>query len=250
MVNIPDYFERAVALLASQFQLTNPGGAYTNFQKMLYAILTQAQQLNTQEQLLQTMRSIDTAQGVQLDGLGQILGLPRVPGQSDDSYREALQFQIFVNMANGTPQDVIQVLEFLTKASRVWYYEIYPAAYGLTTNGEIFPPNPSDLYTAFQSVSPAAVNLVAIVATYNTNPFVFSSDPFDEQFYVNPSEIDPLQRNPFEVNPGAGLVDLYIQRGETSNPDFGGGFAEALGAYPNYTTDITGAGQFSEAIQE
>ena len=142
MVNIPNYFERAVALLASQFQLTNPGGAYTNFQKMLYAILTQAQQLNTQEQLLQTMRSIDTAQGVQLDGLGQILGLPRVPGQSDDSYREALQFQIFVNMANGTPQDVIQVLEFLTKASRVWYYEIYPAAYGLTTNGEIFPPNP------------------------------------------------------------------------------------------------------------
>lgn len=249
MVDIPNYFERAVALLASQFQIRNPDGSLTNLQKVVYALTRQAQVLNTQEQLLQTMRYLNTAQGVQLDGLGEILGLARIPGQSDESYREDLQFQIFINQSHGTPEEVMQILRFLTDASMVWYTEIYPAAYTMATNGLYFPANPSDLVTTIQRVSPAGVAFVALVATYNKNPFTFSDDPFTEQFYVAPNIADPSELHPFQVDPGAGAVDFYIQRGETVNPNFGGGFAEALGVYPNYTIDTTGAGQLVESIQ-
>lgn len=249
MVDIPNYFERAIALLASQFQIRNPDGSLTNLQKLVQALSGQAQVINTQQQLLLTMRSLNTAQGIQLDGLGQILGLPRISGQSDASYREDLQFQVFINGSNGTPEELIHILKFLTDATDVWYLELYPAAFWMTTNGLTFPPTPSDLVSIIQNVSPAGVEFVTLVATYDTNPFVFSSDPFTEQFFVAPNPNDPLQLNPLEVNPGLGPVDLYIQRGQTHNPNFGGGFAEALGNYPSYTYDDIGAGQFAEAIQ-
>lgn len=100
-----------------------------------------------------------------------------------------------------------------------------------------------------QIVSPAGVLFVALIATYNTNPVVFSSDPITEQFYVSLDPANPSNLNPFQVNPGSGAIDFYIQRGETNNPDFGGSFAEALGVYPDYTIDTTGAGQLAEAIQ-
>ena len=250
MVDIPDYYERTIALLASQFQITLPDGSRTNFQKLLYAIVTQIQAIQTQENLLISMRSLDTAQGVQLDGLGQIIGLLRITGQSDESYREALQFQIFINQSNGTPEDVISILEFSTKATRVFYNEVYPAAYQLATNGLIFPPNPSDLVGLMQSVSPAGVNFIGITAIYDTNPFSFSNDPFNEQLYVAPNPLDPFEAHPFQVDPGAGAVDFFINRGSTDNPDFGGGFAEAiLIAYPVYQIDSVGSGQLAEEIQ-
>lgn len=260
MANISNYFQRAVALLASQFQIMQPDGSLTNFQKMLYAMIASFQEIQTQENLLQTMRSLDTAQGIQLDGLGQIIGLSRASGQPDDSatidgvyvqgYREDLQFQIFINYSSGTPEQVIKILAFLTKASRVWYIEIYPAAYQMATNGLVFPANPSDLVGAIQKVSPAGVQFVGITATYNENPFVFSEDPFSEQFWVAPIPNDPTSLNPLQVDPGSGAVDFYVQRGETVNPEFGGCFCEAiLSTYPNYTFDLTSAGQFTESIQ-
>jgi hypothetical protein len=250
MVDIPNYFERAVALLASQFQIRNPDGSLTNFQKVVKALSGQAQVLNTQEQLLQTMRYLNTAEGVQLDGLGQILGLARIPGQTDASYREDLQFQIFINQSHGTPEEMITILKYLTDATTIWYDEFYPAAYLMTTNGLIFPANPSDLVQAIQNVSPAGVSFAALLATYNTNPFVFSGDPFDEQLYVAPNIADPNELHPFQVDPGTGLADFFIQRGETTDPNFGGGFAEAIGEPPNFIRiDTTGAGQMTESIQ-
>ena len=249
MENIPDYYERAIALLASQFQIHLPDGSRTNLQKMIFAILTQAQQLNDQEFLLYTRRSLATAEGAQLDGLGQIIGLARISGQSDAAYRLALQFQIFINESSGTPEQVIYILGFMTAATHVYYNEVYPAAYQMATNGLIFPDDPSVLPGLIQSVSPAGVEFIAVTATYNTNPFVFSSDPFLTQLYVAPNVDDPSELQPFEVDPGTGAVPLLVNGGETSNPDFGGGFAEALGVYPSYTIDTTGAGQLAEAIQ-
>ncbi len=254
MVDIPNYFERAIALLASQFQIRNPDGSLTNMQKVIASLMTQAQALNMQEQLLQTMRYLNTAQGVQLDGLGQIVGLARIAGQSDASYREALQFQIFINQSHGTPEEVIQILAFLTQATRVFYNEVYPAAYQMATNGLNFPEyiagvsSPADLDLLIQAASPAGVRFIGITAIYNSVPFSFSSDPVTEQLFVSPDPNDPTTLHPFQVDPGSGLVDFYIQRGEIVNPNFGGGFAEAIGVFPTYFIDTTGAGQLAEAI--
>jgi len=251
MTNILNYYDRVVALLASQFQ-SNPESGRTNFQKMLFAFCTMAQSLQTQETNLQTLRYLNTAEGVQLDGLGQILGLSRIPGQSDASYREDLLFQIFVNSSSATPEDMIYILSYLTNASKVWYREIYPASYVMATNGLEFPvapENPSDYVKLIQSVSPAGVEFSAIIATYNTNPFSFSSDPIINQFYVSAQPNFPSIINPLQVNAGSGAAPFYVNAGQFSDPDFGGGFAEMIGTYPNYTIDITGAGQMTEAIQ-
>lgn len=256
MVDIPNYFQRAIDLLVSQFQIKNPDGSLTNLQKAVAAITSQAQLINTQQQLLINNRSLNTAQGVQLDGLGQIIGLKRIPGQSDDSYREDLQFQIFINQSHGTPEEVIYVLSFLTEATDIWYIECYPAAYQMATNGiygldALVNPldNPSAISQAVQNISPAGVQYIGTTATYNTNPFVFSSDPFAEQLFVSPDPSNPLELHPFRVDPGSGLVDFYVQRGETTNPNFGGGFAEAIGEPPNFIgVDTNGAGQLTEFI--
>ncbi len=250
MVDIPNYYERAIALLASQFQIKMPDGSRTNFQKMLYAIITQIQSIQTQENLLIEMRSLDTAQGAQLDGLGQIIGLARVPGQSDASYRQALQFQVFVNQSSGTPEQVIQILKFLTQANTIFYDEFYPAAYLMTTDGLIFPDNPSDIVGVIQASSPAGVEFLGLTAIYDTVPFVFSNDPFNEQFYVAPNIADSFELHPLQVDGGSGPENFFINRGETTDPDFGGGFSEAiLLIYPNYDYDNVGAGQLAEFIQ-
>lgn len=249
MSDIPNYLDRGLALLAAQFQQRLPDGSFTNFQKMIQIIAQQAQEINTQQQLLLNFRSLKTAYGTQLDGLGQILGLPRIPGQTDSDYREALEFQIFINGSHGTPEDLLAILKFLTDASMVWIIELYPAAYQMITNGLNIPVDGSELIETMQSVSPAGVEFVSLTATYNTNPFSFSSDPITTQFFVAPNPDDINQINPFQVDPGTGAGDFFVQAGETVNPNFGGGFAEALGTYPTYTIDTTGAGQLPEAIQ-
>lgn len=257
MVNILDYANRSIALLASQFQIANPNGSLTNFQKLISAFATESQSINTQEQNLLINRFLATAQGVQLDGLGQILGLARESGQPDDAdiidgeyrqgYREDLQFQIFVDNSGATPEEVIYILKYLNEATDVWYYEIYPASFQMATNGFTFPPDRSDLVGAIQSCSPAGVEFSALIATYNTIPFSFSSDPLLEQFFVNPNPLNYSQINPFQANPGSGPEDFYVQKGETINPDFGGGFAEA---YYNGFVDSTNAGRLTESIQQ
>jgi hypothetical protein len=251
MVNIPNFYERAIALLASQFQISLPNGSNTNFQNVIASLIAEAQIINTQEQNLQNDRYLDTAVGIQLDGLGQIVGLPRMSGQSDDSYREDIQFQIFINQVHGTPEEMIAILAYLTTASKVWYIEIYPAAYIMATNGLTFPqpPNsPHDFVVAIQNSSPAGVHFLGIIAIYDTIPFVFSGDDILEQFYVSPDPTNPFGFNLFQVNPGSGLVDFYVNNGTTVNPSFGGYFSEAIGVYPNYVINIQGAGQLAEFI--
>jgi hypothetical protein len=251
MVDIPNFYDRAIALLASQFQIHLPDGSNTNFQNVIASLIAEAQFINTQEQALQTQRYLDTAVGKQLDGLGQILGLVRVSGQSDSSYREDLQFQIFINQSHGTPEEMISIIAYLTNASKVWYIEISPASYILMTNGTAFPtaPNsPQDLVPAMQKVSPAGVEFSTLIAIYNTVPFVFAGDTILEQFYVSIDPADPSTFNPFQVNPGSGLVDFFVNAGTTTIPSFGGYFSEAVGVYPTYVILIQGAGQLSEAI--
>lgn len=252
MYDIENYYQRAIALLASQFQIALPDSSMTNFQKLIFSLMTQAQVINTQELLLYNNRALNTAQGVQLDGLGQILGIARIPGQSDSSYQLALQFQIFVNQSSGTPEELIYMLEFLSKATTVWYNEDYPGSFQLATNGLTFPKytanvsGPFQYVQAIQDSSPAGVEFIGITATYNRNPFTFSSDPINEALYVSPDPLNPSTLDPFFVDPGSGAVQLDVQRGITVNPNFGGGFSEATGI--GLGRNNTGAGQFAEII--
>ena len=242
MVDITNFSQRAIALLAGQFQDQPTPITYTNLQKLIRAACVSATNIQTQIQKLIFQRSIETAVGIQLDGLGQILGLARLVGQSDDSYRQALIFQIFLNSSSGTPEQLIQALSFFLGNSTIRYIDNFPASYLLESNAPIsaYPPNPNAVATAIQNLSPAGVEFGAIIATYNHLTFSFASDATNNPLYVVP---DPAFS---AVQLEMSSTDyLYVDGGAFLNPGLGGTFGET--GYPNY--DCPGAGQFAEAIE-
>ena len=92
MTLIPNHVQRAIALLAGQFQQSLLDGEYNRFQRLIQAFVTQFQEIDDVNQTLKFDRSIETSVGVQLDGLGQILGLARLPDESDDHYPTKIKF--------------------------------------------------------------------------------------------------------------------------------------------------------------
>lgn len=236
MYDIENFYERTIALLAAQFQESLPDGSRTNFQKMLAAIVSEFYSINDAELELYSNRWLSNAEGVQLDGLGEILGLERIPGQSDADYRQALYFQIFINRSTGTPEDIIATLKFLTNANIIQYFEIYPAFFQLRTDGDpsTWTATPQQIIDTIHSVSPASVQYAPVTAHYDSGPpFVFASDPIVEDFYVAPNPFDFEEIHPFHVS-SDGILDqqLQVNRGQVEQTE-GRGFAEDNFAMPD-----------------
>lgn len=242
MVLITNVFERALALLASQFRDQKLNGELTNLQKLIKILSVPAQELQYLNEQLLTERWLNIAVGVQLDELGIILGLPRNPGESDNDYRERLQFQIFINISNGTPEDVIRALAFLTKSTHIDYIERSPAFFQMGTDGLTFPEPPNELNDAIFAMSPAGVNYAPIIATYGAEiPFEFSGDLSSTPFGVSPDISDPSFIAELLIEPQNDI--LYVSAGDVEDTGPNGGLDELDFPLPT-------AGQVSELIQK
>lgn len=242
MTQILNVFERTLALLASQFRDQKPDGGLTNFQKLIKCLCVPAQELQDVLWQLKTERWLSTAVGVQLDEIGTILGLARNPGESDEDYRERLQFQIFINISNGTPEDVIRALKFLTDASQIIYTDVFPAFFQMETNGLKFPTPPNDLNDAIFKISPAGVNYCPITATYNVPiPFLVSGDLVTQPLFITPDENDLDVQYNLLLDPYNEI--LMISQGNLDIVGPEGGLDEL-----NFPSPI--AGQLSELIQK
>lgn len=80
-------------------------------------------------------RGIDSAIGVQLDGLGGNVGEPR-NGAGDDAYRIRIKARLLINRCSGTPDQVIAIAQLLLgigSAPKVTEY--FPAAFILDATG-------------------------------------------------------------------------------------------------------------------
>lgn len=239
MVQITDCFERALALLVSQFQAQKDNGDLTNFQKLIKILVTPMQQLENVKWQLKTERWLSTSMGVQLDEIGEIVGVEREINESDDDYRERIEFQIFINRSSGTPEDIMQALAFLTKATHVNIHDVGITAFQLETNGTRFPYPPNDLVDAIFDISPAGVDYAAIVATYdNLIPFELSGDLAEQVFLVSPNGND-LQE--LEVEPYNRIIN--VQNGAFANNT-------GLGGLDELDFPLETAGQLSELIQK
>lgn len=244
MVQITNQFQRALALLVSQFRGQKSNGELTNFQKLIKVLVQPFQELEDVKWQLKTERWLNTAVGAQLDEIGAILGLPREIGESDEDYRERLQFQIFINTTSGTPEEVMAVLAFLTEATHTNYHDIGIAAFQLETNGLKFPNPPNDLNDGIFQVSPAGVNYAPIVATYNVPiPFELGGDLTDQEFAVVPNTNDINQLNSLQMEIYAGNPVLYVAAGAVESNGPNGGLDELDFPLPT-------AGQLSELIQK
>jgi len=152
-------------------RLTNQFSESPKLRGMVEAMVRPLQDaLSTIEQL-RTERWPATAIGAQLDGVGHIVGEPR-NGRTDDEYRAAIAFRIFVNTSNATPGDLIQGLRTLTQADEIQYIEQYPATAMLFTGGPIVP---TGLQSTIQGLAPAAISDVQVMVNYaHAPPFRFS----------------------------------------------------------------------------
>ena len=242
MVQITNVLERTLGILVAQFRDQKPDGGLTNFQKLIKVLCGPAQELQDVLWQLKTERWLSTAIGEQLDEIGEILGLPRNPGESDEDYRERLQFQIFVNISSGTPEDIIRAIQFLTEANNIVFSDVFPAFFQLETDGLKFPVPPNDLNDAIFRMSPAGVNYAPITATYGVEiPFQVSSDLTLEPLYVVPDENAPGNSVELLLQPYNEV--LYVSAGTTSDTGPEGGLDEL-----DFPSAI--AGQLSELIQK
>lgn len=104
LAEITDVCGEGLDLLLAQYQ-DSP-----RLKSLLCAFLNQIQLLETATyNVSENVLSIETAEGVQLDLLGEIIGEGR-DGQTDDEYRDDLRVRVLVNKSNGTREEMIAIV--------------------------------------------------------------------------------------------------------------------------------------------
>jgi len=155
---------------AMRARLPHHMSSTVNLDAILAASADGFQQLETALLDLQLLRTIDTATGIQLDGIGQIINVPRLGGQTDDSYRFALKTVTIILTKSGEPEAVIEAYLLVMGAAEAEYLEIYPAAFQLSAlpTVDINDPDTSAFITAtMNAVKAAGVRMVlATVAAF------------------------------------------------------------------------------------
>lgn len=98
-----DTAERTLDALLTQFK------GKPVFEQVLRSYAAQAQELELVFWQLAVLTTIQYATGVQLDGLGGLVGEPR-NGRSDEIYRAAIRSQIRLNRSFATIEEILAVL--------------------------------------------------------------------------------------------------------------------------------------------
>jgi hypothetical protein len=114
---IPNHVQQALARLIYEYQ-DSP-----LFQGLLTAMLGPIQDIENALTSMNTERYLPNAVGVQLDNIGEIIGLPRPAGASDAQYIQLIYAQIKENTSDGQAEQIIQVFLLLTGVMFVLYYQ-------------------------------------------------------------------------------------------------------------------------------
>ena len=123
----------ALANLIAQFE-DKP-----NIIKLISIYVAQLQELEDAFSDLLTETTIENAEGLHLDNIGQIVGEPR-SGRSDVQYRTAIRARIGLNTSEGTIEDVIDLATAVSGAPvAVQIQEIFPAGFLLNILDPIDP---------------------------------------------------------------------------------------------------------------
>ena len=159
---------REIDRLSFQFKTSE------NLINFLKAFLAESDELYDSEQELLTDRNLDTAVGAQLDGLGQIVGIIRPSGETDDIYRLEIKAKILVNMANMSVDGILELFQFVFGADRVRYYlpanlDPYFVIGGTITEPEEF------IFSFFPTTLGVGVTYISVPSIEDS--FSFDEDP-------------------------------------------------------------------------
>lgn len=184
---ITTHRDDALARFTSQYQhadrLKGLAGVYAD----------RVQSLEDAAYALMTERWIDTAEGQQLDGLGDIVGEDR-RGREDEEYRDALITRIFLNSASGEPESVIRAINFLWGAGNVEFEEIYPAKVQVS----LFE-TPASLrqLQGIRGVTPAGVGLRVLQQQIDDAPVIASFTETGIITEIQPFVVETLDQRLF-----------------------------------------------------
>ncbi len=185
---------------------------YENSDKLkefLRIYLESVEDLNVEQLALSAINTdFKTATGYQLDLIGKLIGAER-KGRADSDYRNYILFKISVNIGSGTPEDVINYLSIATNATKVRYFEHYPACTVLETNGETLP---TAIPSTLDNVTPAGVRTGGIMVLINNYGFrpVELSTAYDNEYPYDP--LGGFSKALGEVTAELGTMELKYHR--------------------------------------
>lgn len=166
-VFIPNHVEVALSQLLQQYK------GKKRIEDVLSTIVEQIQDLEDGIYPLNAGRQLALAVGVQLDGLGEIIGLKR-NGLDDDTYRVFLIGTIAKNYSDGTIPVIRTILALLYAAQFTLIFETFPAEIEVQFAGSTRDPS---LYafiaTLVQQALGAGIKLGSVTQFDLTNPFRF-----------------------------------------------------------------------------
>ena len=129
-------------------------------------------------------RTIAAARGVQLAGLGALVGLARV-GADDGEYRAAVRLQAAINASTATPEELLAwgIAFAEADASAIW--EVFPGLVILYLHGGTMPT--TDHRRRLERAAAAGVRLW-LAPGGGANPFVFGGDWTSAGVAIDPAE--------------------------------------------------------------
>lgn len=168
---IPNHVQQALARLITEYA-NSP-----NLKGVISGIVAPIQDIEDALSGMNTLRYLPDAVGVQLDVIGVIVGLPRVPGTPDSVYLLQLYGQIKINTSEGQPEQAIQAFALFTGVQQVRLFETYPAQ--VIFDSTYNPPTRAAKNSLFQTlleVLPAGVRPSEIVVMDPVTPFSYAGN--------------------------------------------------------------------------
>lgn len=123
----PDYLQKNRRLIVEQYERSD------NLLSLLDVFSKSIEEIEDVAQDLITKTSLTGSTGVQLDGIGEIVGVPR-NGRNDTQYREVIRAKILLNRSGGEVEAIIETLKIIADITFVEVEEIYPARVVITSD--------------------------------------------------------------------------------------------------------------------
>ena len=158
----------------------------SNIDGFLSAFSVELDELSTEFNDLVLLNNIDMCSGVQLDRIGQIVGLTRHEAgvmigsrelaDSDSIYGMTLKYKAYVNSCRCTPNDIIDATKIIFGATQVLYSERTdtPATFYLSISAPFSDIVMALLGTHDLIIHPAGVKVRTSLSTKDTDTFGFS----------------------------------------------------------------------------
>lgn len=144
-----------------------------NFLAMIQALVTQIGDLEAAAFEVLNETTLAASVGVQLDGIGSIVGEDRL-GRSDADYRQAISGRILINLSSGTAEDLAAIFNTLEPTSTFAVDDFPPASFLATLSNAVVGDS-SFLGRVLTTSRPAGVDAFLIFSLTN-NPFLFAPD--------------------------------------------------------------------------